>query len=447
MKIINHRSDEMGSTVFSIIAGVVNVEDNVRREYLGKFIDQYGAPLRLHIMSRSGFDSSTAEDLLHDFLVDKLIAGSSKRNLAQQYLDRDDSSGISFRGYLLRSLNNYIIDHVRKKRLTTRSLNHEFDAPVFVQTSDHIDRFDMNWAENLLQQAVQSVRQECLESNQGKIWEIFELRILEPARTGQKPPEYDELIERIGFTTAKEASNRLRTSIRKFNRALRELIRQYLPHSNSATLEFAITEELEDLRKVLRAARELTIEKIDAMSEETGSTLVNSVDLLSLESSSELIWNNENGINKLWLDVLSSPLDVLIEEWNLSNYLKSPVNLGEKTVSLIDLWQHASPSVDFLQAIKKSAKVSAMNIKGQEKMNNGLPYGINVILYTTVIALADLRLRVKISSDTDARIMRRLKTVLKTPWIDAITREILADWLGKVTGRLQAESQRLEHAF
>lgn len=446
MKAVSRRSEDMGSTIFSVIAGIVDVEDHVRQAQLGRFIQQYGEPLKAHIVCRSGVDSATAEDLLHDFLIEKLIDSSSGKNLAGQFLEKKESHGVSFRGYLLRSLNNYLIDKKRVKRHSPVSLDHERDSPLSMEVLEANDRFDVDWAENLLQQAVHAVRKECEDSGQEKIWKVFEMRVLLPAKTGEKPPDYEELITQIGFATAKEASNRLRTSIRKFNRILRELIREYLPETDLDRLNNAVSEELDDLRKVLRSARELTIEKIDSLSENSNSSLANSVSLLCLESSSELLWNNENGMNQLWGHVLSTPLSLLIEEWKLNVSLEQTANETHSLQTLRELWQHPCPPLELLQALKTSAKRSAMNIPGQEKTHNNLPYGINVILYTTMIAIAELRLNTRTTSDSNSRIAPRLKAILKTPWLDAMTREILSDWKERVTASLQAECPEMEYA-
>ena len=424
-----NKSDVMGTTIISVIAGIAKTEELIRKRQLERFIQQYGAPLKSHIEFRAHVDQSTAEDILHDFLVDKLLADDAEKNLACRFLKKHEQVAVKFRSYLLRSLNNYLVDRARSPRINTMSLQENFGDGAAAQSESGADRFAIEWAQNLIQKTIDAVYEECLTDDQEHIWEVLNQRILHPALTGEAAPSYAQLVEQLGFNSAKEASNRLQTSIRKFNRILRNLIRDYLPIEDEEELEQAIDSEIDDLRSVLRSARAFSFNSRQKADSPPGSFVAS---LFRLRED-QAMDDDQGDYERVWQDLLETRFDSLLS-LDLSRANTSSKRSGAtQPLYFQDLLQQPAPQLEILKLIKQQAKLSALRPHDPDSQLDSLPYQINVLLYTLAIAIADIRHGVRITRDDNSKIAPRLATILASSWIDPATRRILSEWSIRIT--------------
>ena len=173
---MNFRPDSMLSEEFlktsdSLFACVVRHSPELRKGQLERLIRSYGPPLAAYLIKRRHVQPDVAEELLQNFLLEKLIEPSPEGNIASQFLKRrKEKPDIRFRDYLRRALRNYLYDLSRKKKLTTINLDgigeHSEDPQL-----DEIDEleYDVTWANNLLNQACISVRAECHLKKQSQV--------------------------------------------------------------------------------------------------------------------------------------------------------------------------------------------------------------------------------------------------------------------------------------
>ena len=107
---------------------------------LGVFYERYRGGLANFLTARYGLDAQDANDILHDFLCEKLVDAG----LIRSYLDclRQSQSGHrAFRPYLVRALCNFTIDRLRKQKHITMSESPEED----VLGSEYADLYRLEW--------------------------------------------------------------------------------------------------------------------------------------------------------------------------------------------------------------------------------------------------------------------------------------------------------------
>ncbi len=96
--------------------------------------------------------------------------------------------------------------------------------------------------------------------------------------------------------------------------------------------------------------------------------------------------------------------------------------------SFADLFHHPAPLIELLELVKDFAKAN------MDHPDSGLPDEIATTLYYTSIAAALVRLDARISQLLDADLQRGLRWTMEQAWLDAKTKELLAQALGKISG-------------
>jgi hypothetical protein len=177
--------------------------------------------------------------------------------------------------------------------------------------------FDANWASNIIRIAVEKLREECEAKRQQDVWFMFRERVLVPLETGKPVASYDELCERGKLKTAKIAANRYQTAIRKFNRALREIIRDYLSADELIPTRSQVEDELRDLRQCLLwpgwYPLPLNWSRLPPTALGERSWLIPRPQLLHISENPSDLWKDQDLI-PFWQRVLDEPLPGLMEE-------------------------------------------------------------------------------------------------------------------------------------
>jgi len=210
-----------------------------------KVVNRYWAALRVYLaglLSRFPEYKSEADDLLQDFIKDKILHPG--------WLEKADPSKGRFRDLLKSSFKNYVVGEMRKREAEKRGgkaplipldeLEQELPGPEPVS-----DSFDMAWLQMLLAETLEKMKQACASSDNSHIWRIFEVRVLRPALDGTEPPPYDQLVSEFGLRSPAQATNTLATGKRMFARHLRAVIAQYEAGDQ------AVRAEIESLRVFL----------------------------------------------------------------------------------------------------------------------------------------------------------------------------------------------------
>lgn len=223
--------DSAGSTIMSVLLGIAQSDESERKQYLERFASQYTQPLVEYLCRAKQLGPEEAADLVQNFWLAKLILPKPADNLVAKYLDaqrtKHDDAQNSFRSYLMRSIANHCLDDARISKRKPLSLQ---DVPGF-DIPEKLDNytFDTAWANAILRKIVNDVRDECRANEQEEMWTLFCRQIVLPKLTGTSPPGYAQLAQEFDYSSTRSATNAVRTVIRKFQRILKQHIRNYLP--------------------------------------------------------------------------------------------------------------------------------------------------------------------------------------------------------------------------
>ncbi len=231
------------STRWSLVdrAGHLNAE--AKREALGQLLVQYLPALQAHLVHRRGLNPERADDLVQEFVTNKI--------LEKDLIARADQQLGKFRTLLLTALDRFVKNQIRdehaKKRAPSQGAILAFDEryeglPAGQAPSE---AFDVAWARGVVAEAIRQMRTECEETGRQDVWGVFQCRVIGPILEATPPVDYKRLVERFGFKSPTQASNVLTTAKRMYARALRSAVGQYTQD------EEEIESEIEELKEIL----------------------------------------------------------------------------------------------------------------------------------------------------------------------------------------------------
>jgi|GEM_PF-1800967 len=423
--------ENAGSTIMSVLFGITDQNDCIRRVYLERFVHQYSQPLIDFLCKAKMQTKEDALDLVQTFWVSKLLQPLPNENLVAKYLsatDRSECNGsMTFRKYLLRSVSNQLLDSLRrKKQLSTLSLDQleGFDAV----SQREVDMFDNAWANRLLRTVVNNVNDECRQSNQMEMWNLFLRQIILPRLTNSSPPGYAELALTMGFRDARSASNAVRTVIRKFQSHMRQCIGDYLPMNSLAETDAGITQEFDEIMSALSKPGALDQAIFDDLLNESQDA--RELPNRNLNHFSNIGIGNEDGF-------LSDPDKTLyateadvecrwlqLRESNIALWLAS---LGGTLDTQLDATFETLARSEFLP------EQSLMEIRNVAKRAAREPEEEPVVLYGLIYLLAiavgfEHHHRI-FSSDPVEKIKIRMSQLLEFVWLDNNSKETLRSFV------------------
>ena len=230
-------------THWSLVARAADETQSGQRQALGQLLAAYLPALRVYLLHRRGIDRHQAEDLLQGFVADRVL----EHNLVA----RANRSRGRFRNLLLSSLDNYVANTLRHQHAAVRNPGPmgRLDAEP-ADDAGHADGFETAWARQIIAQALQRMREQCLAAGREDIWGIFDCRVRAPLMEGAPAPSYPRLVRLLGFRSPMQAANALITAKRMFQRILREVVGQYVCQED-------IDAEIDDLIAILSRARRI----------------------------------------------------------------------------------------------------------------------------------------------------------------------------------------------
>ncbi len=215
-------------------------------EALAMLLTRYRSALKAHLMFAKRLPPDQAEDLLHDFISDKVLRHS--------LLAGSDPNRGRFRTYLLTALDRYAVSAHRRDAAQKRAPEGGFveleDFEISAGNARQPAAGDVEWARQVIVEALQRAQTECEATGRAHFWTMFDIRVVGPLLRGEPPPAYEVLVEQLGFLSPLQASNALTTTKRIFTRMLREVIAEY------AESQEAVETELRELRGILANAGE-----------------------------------------------------------------------------------------------------------------------------------------------------------------------------------------------
>ena len=191
---------------------------------LDRLVRVYWQPLKIYLNSTFPNLHDQTDMFLQDFAEDKL--------LQEGWLQKADKNRGRFRDFLKTSLRNFVLNRLNLREnknppVPLEDLEHELPEP-----QGAVEAFDLAWARAVLAEALRRMEADCRDSKADQprrsyIWEMFRLRIIEPALNDATPPAYDQLIERFGLKSPTDASNTLLSGKRIFKSHLGMVIKEY----------------------------------------------------------------------------------------------------------------------------------------------------------------------------------------------------------------------------
>lgn len=195
------------ATMWSAIVSARDGDGTAAQRALERLARAYGQPLYLYVR-RSGYEHEQARDLTQGFFA-HLLSRDFLRNLRPE--------GGRFRGFLVRSLQRWLLDEHDRRTAAKRGGGRTL-LPLDEVTSDLIavpaldeppDRaFDRQWAREIVRRALAALEHH---------WEdraalFAQLRPLLDPRAGAAVPSYEQIARETGTTesTVKSAAYRLR---------------------------------------------------------------------------------------------------------------------------------------------------------------------------------------------------------------------------------------------
>ncbi len=234
---------EFPHTQWSLVARACVPPDQGASHALNELLRMYGPVLKKHLVRDMNFAPHAAADLVQDFVARKIL---EKNALASA-----DSARGRFRVFLLRTFNNFVVSEIRRSRALKRAPNNanavslDDNPDLAVADAPFHRTLDLEWARQIMAQAIERMRMECAKKGRGDLWEVFSCRVLEPTLDQAPVPSYESLVERFGFASPTQASNLLITAKRMFRRALTDTVRDTVADDSQ------VEEEIRDLKAIL----------------------------------------------------------------------------------------------------------------------------------------------------------------------------------------------------
>ena len=397
---------EFETTIWSQVFRAQSSESDIRQQALGELVVRYQPALVAHLRRKRWVDEHRAHDLVQGFVADKL--------LDQRLMNHAEPSKGKFRSLLVRALENYSIDELRKDARHAR----QTELVTEPASSPGNDAFDIAWARSLLGEALDRMKTACFRKQQQTIWEVFECRLLNPTLQGVEPLSYNELVQRFGFTSPQQATNALLSAKRIFNRAFAHVARKYQAFDESPD------ELVQELLRTLR--RSGPIDWLDIVA---GDDTRESPPLWMLDKSSPprlaAMIDLAPNAQSLWTDAdHGACLEHLLEQPCATLARWSP--LGNRVVAgtsadytIGDLLADLHPPIELLKAAKTFGREQTRQV------DSAIPRDVVSVIYIGSIVAARWRLAEVITTLSDDVLKWGIERTLEIEWLPPLIRNSL----------------------
>ncbi len=201
---------------------------------LERLMTRYWTPIYAYIRAK-GNGPDEAADLTQSFVAVVL--------LGRGLFEKADPAQGSFRAYLIASLRNYLTDSSRRNGRDRRKVS-SIDVSSLPQIAigrDPDETFHIEWARQILSEALKRTRLECLQENQVAHWEAFELKVLVPIRNKTQPTNAYVATE-TGLNPD-TVSQRVQTVKRKLQACIKAVLNESVSNANELEEEYLLVLE------------------------------------------------------------------------------------------------------------------------------------------------------------------------------------------------------------
>ncbi len=230
------------TTHWSLLESIASADEDRRLALIGVLMDRYWKPVYCYLR-RQGHSNEEAKDLTQGFFHEVVL----QRHLVEK---ADPAKG-RFRSFLLMALNRYLANvrkhEARQRRrpagkLVPLEMVEPPELSQLVAEADPEDCFNYAWVSALLEQVLADLEANCHRDGKTVHWQLFHDRVLAPIRDRADPVPLADLCTRYGVADEAQGSNMIVTVKRRFQRLLRERLRQ------SVMSEELLAEELDEIR-------------------------------------------------------------------------------------------------------------------------------------------------------------------------------------------------------
>lgn len=231
------RRSRFPETRWSLVGRAAASDDVVRQQALVELLVLYTPALRAFLVESRRAPAALVDDLLHDFITDKLLG----RNLVH-HADRTKGK---FRNLLLKALTNFVATKMKREYAArARATGLDVDTVQNVASQLDIDQFDRQWIQQVVRDTLELMQADCKERKRMDLWNIFCLRIVDPMLHEKEPVSYEEIVSRFGTQTPRQAINLLVTAKRCFSRHLRSAVGRYVHEEARIDIEITALREI-----------------------------------------------------------------------------------------------------------------------------------------------------------------------------------------------------------
>ena len=226
------------TTRWSLVGRAGASDDLTRQQALTELLAAYLPGLRAYLVETRRIPADITDDLLQGFVADKVLAAGLVRHA-------DQGRG-KFRNFILKSLSNYVATRIRREASThgrAKALDERLIAAA--AENDDVDAFEQQWVQQVVHDALRSMEADRRQCDRADMWEIFRLRVVEPALNDAQPIDYEQLVERFGLRLPRQAMNLLANAKRLFERHLRTAVSRYVSDDTE------VQKEIADLREIV----------------------------------------------------------------------------------------------------------------------------------------------------------------------------------------------------
>ena len=217
-----------------------------KQQAIGAVLGRYWKPVYCYLRRR-GCDNEQAKDLTQGFFQQVV--------LGRDLLRRADRRKGRFRSLLLTALDHYLVDVHRAQTAGKRmpadglvSLDGLAEGePRVSGDATPEEAFVRGWAAELLGDVLREVEAGCARDGLAGHWEAFRLRVLLPITAGVAPRSVGALCKDLGVADGKRLSNMVVTVKRRFQVAVRAVVREMVDSDEE------VDDEIRALMQILSA--------------------------------------------------------------------------------------------------------------------------------------------------------------------------------------------------
>ncbi len=383
-----------------------------RQIALDELLTRYLPALKAHLILRRRLRPDTADDFVQGFITEKVL----EKNL----LDHADQSKGRFRSLLIRSLENYVVDQLRREKgKQAAAMLEDLDRQLDITEAAYAyDVFDAQWARATLSEAINRMRSECQRDGRSDVWGIFEQRLLKPILHGQPQVPYEVLVQQYQLRSPAQASNLLITAKRHFQRVLTEVIGEYV--STDEELQSDVAELFQIVARAGPIEQTIPEDFLPpakpthprpTSAEVSDSALA--IRLLSDDDVSTSVWA-EHELASVFAHQLSIRLNDLFADTPTvpaTNFLDNARQLTPPIITLGELLLHPHPPLELLRAVKGLARSSTSG------HTSTIAAEVASVVYFAAIAAALVHCGQRITRSDNKTLLEGFRVALERPWL------------------------------